>query len=143
MVVALSWNSCLERGMGTFDGDWNGWNSHRVQWSWSSYMVKLLVVLNGGYERLFIALLQLLFLVSCSSCFVFGFTGWTLESWRIKIVLWRRQMCISRKTKLESKLQVNLAIFYRNVQVCLARLAVPNLHDFINTAEKEGFFSTE
>jgi hypothetical protein len=46
---------------------------------------------------------------------------------------------MSWQTKLEAKLEVHFSIFHSDFQTCLASLAGQNLHDFINTTEKEGF----
>ena len=48
-------------------------------------------------------------------------------------------MFVSWQTQLKAKLEVHFSIFHTNVQFCLARLAGPNLPDFINTTEKESF----
>ena len=50
-------------------------------------------------------------------------------------------MCSSWQTKLEAKLEVHFSIIHRDFQVCLTRLAGPNLPDFINTTKEEGFLS--
>ena len=53
----------------------------------------------------------------------------------------RWKMRILRQAKLEGKLKVCHSIFYRDVELGLARLAGPYLHYFPNTAMEECFLS--
>ena len=54
------------------------------------------------------------------------------------VMLWR-QMGISWRTQFEFKLEVHSSIIDTDVHFCLARLAGPNLHDFLHTIQKESF----